>query len=207
MTHSDNIYKKAHHFSGILLIAFISTHLLNHLMILSSIESHIVFMDYYRKIYRFPPIEILLFCSLIFQIFSGGWLLRVKWKKVSTVWDKLQIYSGGYFIYFLIAHPAAVLFGRYVWNLDTNLYFGAAVLNINPLYYFFTLHYGFAILAFFVHVACVHRVKMKAYASERSVIIQSAFIIILGFILSVLILNYMIGIPVPEDYLRRFDGS
>lgn len=143
--------KKAHYFSGILLIGFIIGHLLNHMMIFFSVEAHLQFMDTYRKIYRFPPAEFLLIGSVLFQVFSGVRLIWLKWNHLKSTWDRLQIISGMYFIYFLVAHPAAVLVGRHVMKLDTNLYYGAAVLNVKPLSYLFVFHYGLAIIAFFTH--------------------------------------------------------
>lgn len=198
--------KRAHHISGLLLIGYISIHLLNHLMILYSVQAHLDFMEVARKAYRFPPIEILLFMAVLFQVGSGSSLLWKKWKSVDTIWDRLQVYSGAYFIYFLVAHPAAVLFGRYAWHLDTNLYFGAAVLNIDPLYYFFMLHYGLAIAAFFIHTACVHRIMMQAYVSQKNATWQASAIILVGIALSILIVSHMMGMSIPPEYLEGFGG-
>jgi succinate dehydrogenase/fumarate reductase cytochrome b subunit len=199
--------KRAHHISGMLLIGFISIHLLNHLMILDSVQAHLDFMEVARKVYRFPPIEILLLMAVLFQVGSGSRLLWRKWKSVDTIWDRLQVYSGAYFIYFLIAHPAAVLFGRYVLHLDTNLYYGAAVLNIDPLYYFFALHYGLAITAFFMHTACVHRIKMSAYVSQKNATWQASALILTGILLSIIIVSHMMGMSIPPEYLEGFGGG
>ncbi len=199
--------KHAHHISGVLLIGYISIHLFNHLVILHSVQAHLDFMEVARKAYRFPPVEILLFVAVLFQVVSGSTLLWKKWKSVNTIWDRLQIYSGAYFIYFLIAHPAAVLYGRYVLHLDTNLYYGAAVLNINPLYYFFVFHYGLAIAAFFVHTACVHRVKIQVYVSEKNARYQASAIVLVGIILSILLVISMMGMSIPHEYLKGFGGG
>ena len=198
--------KKAHHFSGILLITFIVVHLLNHIMIFFSIEAHLEFMNVARKVYRHPVIEPILFASILFQVSSGCLLLWKKWRQADSIWDKLQIYSGIYFIYFLIAHPAAVLFGRQVWHLDTNLFFGAAVLNLNPLYYYFVFHYGLAIAAFFTHVACVHRIKMQAYTSQKNASTQSKIILAVGIVLAILIVSKMMDIPIPQEYLDGYSS-
>ncbi len=199
--------KRAHHISGMLLIGYISMHLLNHLMILDSVQAHLDFMEAARKVYRFLPVEILLLMAVLFQVGSGSRLLWRKWKTVDTIWDRLQVYSGAYFIYFLMAHPAAVFFGRYAMHLDTNLYYGAAVLHIDPLYYFFTLHYGLAIVAFFMHTACVHRIKMSAYVSQQHATWQASALIVVGIMLSTIIVNHMMGTPIPAEYLEVFGGG
>lgn len=197
--------KKAHYFSGLMLIGFIIGHLLNHMMIFFSAEAHLQFMDAYRKIYRFLPVELLLISSVLFQVISGVRLIWLKWNQVEFIWDRLQIISGMYFIYFLVAHPAAVLAGRYVMKLDTNLYYGAAVLNVNPLLYFFVFHYGLAIIAFFTHVACVHRKRMDRYCSAQQATYQSMFMIGVGIVLSVLLVYNMMGIFIPPEYLRPYE--
>lgn len=196
--------KKAHLFSAILLIIFIVSHLINHLMILHSEEAHLQFMNVIRKIYRFPPIEILLYTALLFQSISGSALLWRKRKNLNNIWDKLQLFSGAYFIYFLVAHPAAVLYGRYVLNLDTNLYYGAVVLTIAPLYYFFTLHYGLAIVAFFVHTACAVRLKMQSFTGIKTSNVQSILIILFGVIIALKVLSELMKVAIPKEYLDVF---
>ena len=196
--------KKVHYISGIFLIVFITGHLLNHLMILVSPELHISFMEIFRKFYRLPPVEILLYMAVLIQVFSGTKLLRKKWNNVQSIWDRLQIYSGMFFIYFLIIHPMAVLYGRYIWHLDTNLYFGASVLNVNPLVYYFTFHYGLATIAFFTHMACIHRVKMQSYTSIHLAANQARLLIVLGLIISFLIVYNMMGIDIPKEYLEKY---
>jgi len=199
--------KNAHYLSGILLIFFILGHLLNHAMIFVSVEAHLQFMDAYRKIYRFPPVEFLLLGAVLFQVTSGTRLIWLKWRHVESVWDRLQIVSGMYFIYFLIVHPGAVMFGRYVLDLDTNLYFGAAVLNVKPLLYFFVFHYGLAIVAFFTHIACVHRKRMDRYCTIQAATYQSMLMMGLGVVLALLLVYHMMGIRIPSEYLTPFGGG
>lgn len=148
--------KRIHYFSGLILIAFISVHILNHATILISEDTHLAFMQYYRKVYRLPLLEGVLFCAIL------------------------------------------------VLNLDTNLYFGAAVLNISPIQYFFVFHYGLAILAFFTHLSCVHLQKMQRYVTLQMATVQATVIIIIGAILSVVIVGRMVGIAIPPEYLIGF---
>ncbi|MEQ8303813.1 MAG: hypothetical protein RIB47_10505 [Cyclobacteriaceae bacterium] len=196
--------KRIHYFSGLILIAFISVHILNHATILISEDTHLAFMQYYRKVYRLPLLEGVLFCAILIQVVSGGTMLLKKWRTGKSRWARIQLISGGYFVYFLIVHPAAVLYGRYVLNLDTNLYFGAAVLNISPIQYFFVFHYGLAILAFFTHLSCVHQQKMQRHVTLRMATVQATVIIIIGAILSVVIVGRMVGIAIPPEYLIGF---
>lgn len=173
-------------------------------MLFHSEETHLQFMTIARKIYRFTPIEILLFVVVLFQLISGVLLLKNKWKDLNNVWDRIQFFSGAYFIYFLIAHLSAILYGRYTLGLDTNLYFGAAVLNISPMRYFFLFHYGFAIIAFFSHTACVHRKKMNAFVSRKTANVQSVLIICLGVTLAFVLIRKMMELIIPLEYISPF---
>lgn len=204
MNSKINWLRSTHHFSGVLLITFIAIHLINHLMLFHSEEAHLQFMTIGRKFYRFTPIEILLFVVVLFQITSGVFLLKEKWKDLNNAWDRIQTYSGAYFIYFLIAHLSAILYGRYTLELDTNLYFGAAVLNISPMRYFFLFHYGLAIIAFFSHTACVHRIKIQAFVSRKTANVQSVLIISFGVALAFFLIRKMMELTIPREYIDPF---
>lgn len=196
--------KKIHYFTGIFLILFIGGHILNHSMILVSEELHLQFMAAYRKIYRIPVVEVVLYLAVLIQVGSGGRLLWKKWRHTKGIWDKMQVWSGAFFLYFLLVHPLAVLYGRYVWELDTNLYFGASVVNIKPLVYYYVFHYGLSIWAFFTHLACVHRVKMRRFVSARSAGIQATVMVVVGLVMAVLIVYNMTGMDIPEVYLEKY---
>jgi hypothetical protein len=161
-------------------------------------------METYRKIYRIPIVEVLLYTAVLVQVVSGGRLLWKKWRHTQGIWDKLQVWSGAFFLYFLLMHPMAVIWGRYVWEVDTNLYFGASVVNIKPFLYFYVFHYGFSIWAFFTHLACVHRVKMARFVSLRSAEVQATALVILGLVMAVLIVYNMMGMDIPQVYLENY---
>jgi len=109
-----------------------------------------------------------------------------------------------YLAFFLAMHVGAVLTGRYILNLDTNIYFGVAGLNTFPFYLFFVPYYGLAIIAFFGHIASIHYQKMKKAVFGITVEQQSKFILIKGIIVAVIILygltNGFTGMEIPEEY-------
>lgn len=192
--------KKPHYISGITITLFVGIHLINHLMLFQGEQAHIAFMETARNFYRNPIIETILLFAVTTQVISGIQLLRIKWKNQNTTFDKLQIYSGLFLSCFLIAHVSSVLVGRYVLKLDTNLYFGASVLNNFPAYFYFILHYGGAVIAFFTHVACVHKVKIAAYISEKQAKNHAYFIIGIGVIISFLLVFKMMNVTIPVEY-------
>lgn len=149
--------KKLHYVSGITLSIFIAFHLLNHLFALGGPQVHIQVMEAFRKVYRNPLIETLLLLAIAFQIATG---LRLAFRRnaVSGA-EKVQVYSGLYLAFFLLAHVGAVISGRYVQHLDTNFYYGAVGLNFNPAIYIFVPYYFLGVVAISLHVASIHYQK------------------------------------------------
>ena len=183
--------KLLHYYTGLTLSVFIGFHLLNHLLILHSEELHLKFMRSARKIYRNRVIEILLFAGVLLQVVSGIGLAILKWNKVENYFDRIQITSGLYLSFFLINHVIAVLRGRYMLKVDTNLYYGAGVMNMWPQKLFFIPYYSVAIVSFFFHVACVHRIKMTKISGLHVATTQSLVIMGVGILVAFLIIIRM----------------
>jgi len=169
-------------------------------MIVRGADAHLAFMESIRPFYRNPVIEIIILFAVCSQVLTGILLARKRWKEQAGTFDKLQLWSGLYFVYFLSMHTGAVLIGRYVLNLDTNLYFGAAPLNNTPLKFYFIFHYGLAMLAFFIHVGCAHHTKMKKYIAEETARRQSIFFMLFGVIVTVVVLFKMMKLFIPVEY-------
>lgn len=167
-------------------------------------EVHIELMDKLRLVYRNIIVETILLVAVFTQIFSGVKLFLSKRKVVNGFYEKLQIWSGLYLASFLLIHVSAVLIGRYVLQLDTNFYFGAAGLNVFPFNLFFIPYYGLAIMAFLGHIAAIHHQKMKRTIFGFTVAQQSTFILIKGIFITIIIFygltNGFTGIEIPEAY-------
>lgn len=197
---------KIHYYAGLIMAFFIGLHLLNHTMILISEEMYISFMDFARKIYRNPVSETLLMTAILVQVFSGIKLFRKKWAQKRNLFDKLRLFSGLYFTYFLITHTAAVLAGRYYFGLDTNLYFGASVVNMYPALLFYIFHYGLAVFAFFAHIGSLHYVKIQRYVSEKAARNHGYLFLITGILIAFLIVGKLMTVDVPDEYLNVYEG-
>jgi hypothetical protein len=144
-----------------------------------------------RKIYRNKFVESLLFLAVLLQVISGITLVIMKWNKVENYFDRIQIASGLYLSFFLLNHVMAVLRGRYILKMDTNIYYGAGVMNMWPQKLFFIPYYSFAILSFFFHVACVHRLKMEKFAGLAVSTKQSFMIMGAGALITFLVIIKM----------------
>lgn len=195
--------KVIHYYSGVTLAIFVGIHLLNHALILHSSEWHINFMNAVRKVYRNPVIETLLLLAVGIQIVTGIYLVNNKWSLVESLFDFLHIASGLYMSLFLIIHVSAVLMGRYKLGVDTNLYFGVGYMNVSPQRYFFIPYYSLAITSFFVHMACIHKIKMSEYVTLSTAQNQSIGIMVLGVIFTVLIITKMAHLQFPVGAIKK----
>lgn len=160
-------------------------------------------MDNLRIVYRNIVVETILLLAVGVQIVSGIKLFFTT-KKSGSFFRKLQIWSGLYLAFFLVMHVSAILVGRFVLEVDTNFYYGAAGLNIFPLMLFFVPYYGLAILSFFGHIAGIHFMKMRQDVFGMSPKKQSHLILGIGVLVMIAIFfgmtNGFEGFEIPEEY-------
>ncbi|TAE41862.1 MAG: hypothetical protein EAZ70_09415 [Runella slithyformis] len=191
--------KRVHYWSGLILALFAGFHLLNHLAVLSGPEAHLATMEVLRKVYRNLVVEWMLLVAVFLQIATG---LRQAYQKglKQAGWAKYQVWSGLYLAVFFLIHVSAVMMGRFVLKVDTNLYFGAAGLNIFPFNLFFVPYYSLAIMAFFTHIASIHAQKSKAIGAAN----QAKIIVAIGLITTILIVlgmtDFARGLFIPPTY-------
>lgn len=197
--------KSIHRATGIFIAVFVAFHLANHALAWWGIETHLEWMERFRRVYRYPLVEPILLGAFAWQIYSGLRLLLRLWKKSEkTRYEQIQAYSGGLIALFLLSHISAVLGSRWGFGLDTNFYFAARVVVQDPYRYFFAPYYFTGIMAFGIHLANVHRQKIGAIWSPKPA--QWHFYIILGVFLlvSLEILYVFMGgrfaIQIPEIY-------
>ncbi|MDY7396120.1 hypothetical protein UMM65_12790 [Aureibaculum sp. 2210JD6-5] len=196
--------KNLHYVTGIIITVFVGLHLFNHLSSIYGVEKHIEIMEFLRIFYRNIVSETILLIAVIVQIISGLKLFKSSRQTAVTSFEELHIWSGLYLAIFLIIHVGAVLSGRFILELDTNFYFGAAGLNTFPHMLFFIPYYGFAIISFFGHIASVHSKKMKTNVLGLSPKGQSKSILIFGIFLTVIIFygltDKFSGVEIPSKY-------
>lgn len=165
--------KKLHRLSGLTIASFLVLHLTNHLFALGGPSLHISVMNFFRHIYRFPPIEILLLLCVLFQVISGIWLVFKKGFLRQPFYIVVQVLSGLYLSFFMIYHVRAVLLGRFQWNVDTDFYFAAGVANRYPEKIFFIPYYTLSLVSMFAHIACVHYIKRMEKLNDTSDVIPA----------------------------------
>lgn len=195
-----------HRTSAILILAFALVHIANHIASLSSVASHIAFMDIARAVYRHRLVEIILLACVALQIVSGLWFVIRGWqeRKGRIAWT--QAISGTYLAFFLLVHVGAVLFGRAVLNLDTNFYFAAAGFHVPPNQFFFAPYYFFAIVALFAHLGCAAYWRFQLQ-SRVTRMLALALPMLVGSILSLLIVLSLAGMVQPVDVPAKYKAT
>lgn len=199
---------KLHRASAYVIGAYIAVHLFNHLLALRSVEAHIQFMESFRHIYRNPFVEILLLACVTFQVGSGIYFIKNRWRKRHGFFERVQALSGGYLAFFLLIHVGAVLFGRTVLQLDTNFYYAAAGMHVSPFQYYFVPYYFLAVVAIFGHVACVIYWLTRDNQSEASRNYFGYTILAIGIVVATLIVTAFAGafydVKIPQKYQATY---
>lgn len=196
-----------HRTSAIVVLVFACLHIANHLAALAGVASHIAFMDVARTAYRQRLVEVFLLFCVLFQVFSGLWLVVRGWKQRRGLVAWLQAATGAYIALFLLVHVSAILYGRAVLNLDTNFYFAAAGFHVPPNQFFFAPYYFLAVLALFTHLGCAAywRVQAQPRLQRFLVIALPASV---GGVISLLIVLCLAGVlrpvEIPPEYKAAY---
>jgi succinate dehydrogenase/fumarate reductase cytochrome b subunit len=200
--------RRLHRIAAVAVGVYVLVHMANHLAALGGIKEHIAFMQAVRHITRVPVLEALLLAGVAVQAASGLRLALRRRGPRRLVFDRLQALSGAYLAFFLLVHVVSVLFGRAVLGLDTNFYFAAAGLHIQPYPLFFAPYYGLAVAALFTHLACALRRRLPAAMRLASRDRLAWAGIATGGVLAVLIVAAFLGafypVDVPPAYRATF---
>lgn len=196
--------KKLHFISGLTITVFVGLHLFNHCFSILGAGKHIEVMNSLRSIYRNIFVESILLSAVATQIYSGLLLFKATRHTVNTFFEKLQIWTGLYLAIFFVIHVSAVLVGRFILHLDTNIYFGVAGLNTFPFNLFFIPYYFLAVASFFGHIAAIHNQRMNKPILGLSPYKQSIFILMTGVFFATFLIygltNQLQGFQIPSDY-------
>lgn len=151
------LLRQAHRISAIVLGTYAVPHVFSHLFALVSAERHIEVMTAMRQLYRQPLLEGVLLAAVLVQIVTGTLQLWQGRGQRVALFTRLQRWAGLILAIFLAQHVSAVLLGRLVQGVDTNLYFAAAVVLKLPHAFYFAPYYLAGVLALFVHLGAAMR--------------------------------------------------
>lgn len=195
--------KQAHRRLAIFILIFVAVHFSTHLVSLGGVEAHTKALGIARLIYQFPVIEIALVVALAAQVLLGFKLLgSIRKRKTKGLWHWVQFLSAAYLAYFIVMHTSAALVTRLFIGLDTNFYWAAGTLGIEPIKYGFTPYYILAVTAVFSHVlAALHfRGARSWHAATLPVGPVFGLCFVLGFG------GYFQEVELPQEYLDFYSA-
>lgn len=193
--------KQAHRNLAIFILLFLLVHFATHFVSLGGIEAHTQALGVARLFYQFPLVEIALVLALAGQVFLGFKLLRtISKRKRKGMWHWVQFASAAYLAFFIMLHTSAAVGTRLIVGLDTNFYWAAGTLGIDPIKYGFRPYYVLAVTAVFSHViAALHfRGPQKWQAPALAVGPMFGIAFVLGFG------GFFHSIELPQDYLDYY---
>lgn len=200
--------RKLHRYGAVVLALYLLVHIANHLAALGGIDAHLRFMDAARLVYRQPLAEAVLLLAAAAQAFSGLRMLASGWDRRKGWLPWLQAASGAYLALFLLIHVSAVLFGRVVLDLDTNVHFAAAGLQVWPYSLFFLPYYFLAVLALFTHLGCALARRAGPLPGRRALVLAvpvSAGAVVSGLIV-VALMGKLAPYEVPQAYKATYQA-
>lgn len=193
--------RKLHRAGALLVGVFVLMHLANHLAALGGIAAHLRFMEAARVVYRQPLVEIILLLAVAAQAGSGLRLLAGK-RRTDRI-ARLQAASGAYLALFLLIHVSAVLFGRAVLDLDTNVHFAAAGLQVWPYQLFFVPYYFLAVLALFTHLGCA----LARRAGTAALVVPVCAGVLVSSLVVAALMGKLLPYEVPQTYRNTYVQS
>ncbi len=142
-----------HKVSAMILVSFASLHIINHLSGVFGIEAYNSVQRVLRYLYRNIIVEPILLTIISAQLVVGITLLvkSLRRGRPRGFWAWTQVLSGGIFFYCMVEHLLALAAVRLGFELDTNFYWPASVMNGPPFIYYFVPYYFLLIWSVMAH--------------------------------------------------------
>lgn len=145
--------KQAHRRLAAFIGLFLVVHFATHFAALGGIKAQDAVLQWGRAAYRIPILELALVLALAAQVALGISLLRrIAKRNRKGFWHWVQFASGCYLAYFIVMHTAAALVSRLALGLDTNFYWAAGTLILEPLKFGFAPYYVLVVVALLAHL-------------------------------------------------------
>jgi hypothetical protein len=163
----------AHGVSALAIAAlFLAMHLSNHMAGLVGEAAHRQLMDLFRAVYRAQLVEPLIVLLFLFQVASGLALLRFHTTRPADFFRTLQLASGAYLVFFILAHMNSVfLYARRFANIKTDWDFatGAPAGLLHDAWNIRLVpHYYLGVFLVLAHLALGARIVALNHGASRS---------------------------------------
>jgi hypothetical protein len=195
----------AHGLSAVLiLLMFLVAHIANHLAAVWTADLHKAVMNTLRTMYRNSIVQPALVALFLFQIASGGTLLRKRMVVANDLFDSLQTTSGAYLAAFIMSHLMAVfILARGVLKIESNWDFaiGAPAGLVGDSWNVRLIpHYSLAVCLLFTHLACGLRIVLLAHGMSPTRAARLAIaMMVLGVVVGITITAAMLGAHVGSN--------
>lgn len=198
------LLRQVHRLSALVVGLYSVPHVLSHLLALDSVERHLAAMTAMRQVYRNPLVEGLLLLAVLVQVVTGSLQLWAGRGQKVALFTRLQRWAGLILALFLGQHVSAVLYGRLLQGLDTNLYFAAAVVLKWPHSLYFAPYYVAGVVALFLHLGIALRPAVaRRFGRQRAD--QTAWVVgglglAVGLAIVVALMGLLYPIELPTGY-------
>lgn len=145
---------RIHQLSGVILLIYLMMHLSNHMLAVFGPDTHILWMERFRVVYRSLFFEVALLAAVMIQIASGLFFVIRGWDRRYVLRERAQVVSGFVLVLFFIFHLSDVMSARMSQAVDTNYWYIVAQLQQASYPSLLKLFYLAGITAFFVHLSC-----------------------------------------------------
>lgn len=192
----------AHGISAVaILVLFLTMHLTNHLAGAVSEAEHRHLMDIFRVIYRSRAIEPFVVLLFLFQVLSGLVLLRTNSYRPADFYKTLQLASGGYLAFFILAHMNSVfIYARRFAGIKTDWDFATGAptgLLHDPWNIRLVPHYYLGVFLIITHLVLAARVVCIAHGMPpKRANFGSKLGIVIGAVIAAIIILGMTGIQI-----------
>jgi hypothetical protein len=196
----------AHRISAVVLLLFTGAHLVSHASALWSISLNRAILDTLRPAYRDSFFEAVLIAAVVLQVVTGLRLLPASLSRPGLA-NRLQAYSGLYFMLFVVIHTFALIV--LVRNDPRPLrpdvdFFVASGGTGSSLGSYFLPYYLLGPLSFFTHLGCALR-RLAAAQPSLGARLSYAGSVVVGVTVCLAITLSLLGVSVTGD--RRTSKS
>jgi hypothetical protein len=159
--------------AALIIVMFLSLHLINHLFFLEGRDEYMVVMKLFRYVYREVVVQPILVALLLFQVVSGLYLAIRRSSAPMDGFRAFQVASGAYLAFYIVGHMDSVfIYARTFANIDSDWGFatGAPTGLIKDAWNIRLVpHYGLAVFFVLAHLFSGLRIIMLAHGMNQRI--------------------------------------
>ena len=177
-----------HQISAIFLLAFIVTHLGNHIAAAFGPKTFNAYLSAVRPFYRHPVVEPALIALFLIQAFTGSNLIIGSFRRDEkrSLGGWLELFFIVVFTIFIIIHLSAIAVTRFHFEMQTDFYWVAELFRASALQPFILSVHFLGVVAVAVHVGIGLKYMFRSIGLEKPGDWAAMIFIILGVVTATL---------------------